>query len=1169
MKHHWSLLTCSFLALACMCAVVTTVPSYAQQQNSGGITGTVKDPSGSVLDGATVTATVEATGVSTTTRTNSVGLYFLPNLPVGLVNLKISNPGFKSSIIDNVRMVAGQTLTFDVNLAVGAVTENISVSAETERVDTTNSDMGTTMSTEQLTALPVAMGGNPRAALSFLTTLSGVNTKPGSGGVSAGGNQAANFANSSIQGSSPFGGNQNNVGYTIDGVNAAYRLFTTVADFSSLPPDAIQEFRLASNFNAQQGWDNGVAVAFVTKSGTNRYHGTAWWYGQNTSFDARSRLSTTVAPDHQNEWGGMIGGPIRKDKTFFFGTVDFFRFSHIATGQVATVPTPQMVSGDFSQILGAQIGTDALGRPVYSHEIYDPTTTRTLGNGAVVRDPYMCNGVLNTICPAQFSSISQYFANAYPAPTQSGTQNNWIGNQVPSPLSIDKFSFKIDQQFGSKYQLMGMLDAAPYYTQGSGTNNWGPILTVSQLGPAHQYRPRAVFTGTLRPNLLFNVNFSASYVGSKLSTSGASATAGQAAGLTGVYTPNLPMVSITNTTGFGLKYLGYSNPQYVLPSIGGFLAWVKGTHSLKFGSDYIRSSIADYYLTGFTAGAYNFSNLSTSLSGFAQTGWGFASFLTGNVASATLNTPEDLHHVGKGFSLYALDQWRATPKLTINYGIRWSAAIGPVEDHNSYGAFDPTIPNPAAGNLLGALTFWGSGPGHNGHTALIAPNYNLWEPRLGLAYAITPTFVVRAYYGLIDTPTFASFNQGTNAQFYGQFAQTTVSSTDGGVTPYFNWQTYGYPPAFKPVVPNFNPSLLNGSAVEQIDYKNNQAGRTQSFGLSIEKALPWGMTGKAEYIGRLTHGLPLQNAFFYAPYNLGGFPGNQLDPKYLSYGNLLLANINSPAAVAAGIPVPYPGFNGTVAQALLPYPQYTYIGQGTNTAGFSEYNGANLSVQKRFGNGLSFLIDSTISKQLASGFFQANQYNTRKALSPIDIPWVVTATYAYDLPFGRGRRFLNQGGFIDQLIGGWNIGGVNTYQGGTVISVTTEASVPGITYIEPLRVAGQPFGNGVSCGNYTPGVSAPYLNANAFATPAPFTLGNIAVLPNFRGCGYATENISLTKGFHLTESKQVKISANFFNAFNRHTWTGLGTDINNTSAFGKFTGVTAPRSIQLSGKIVF
>lgn len=1168
MKRQRRFSASGFLALSCLFVVLVAIPFHAQLQNSGAINGTVKDSTGSVLAGAGVTAIVQATGVSTTTKTNSVGQYTISNLPVGMCTLKISSPGFKTSTLDDVRMVAGQTLTFDVGLSVGSVAETVSVSAEAERVDTTDSDMGTTLSTEQLTALPVVMGGNPRAALSFLTTLSSVTTKPGSGGIASGGNQAANFANSSIEGSSPFGGNQNNVSYTIDGVNGAYRYFTTVADFSSLPPEAIQEFRLASNFNAEQGWDNGVGVAFVTKSGTNQLHGAAWWYLQNTGLDAKNYYATSVASDHQNEIGGMLGGPIRKDKTFFFFTVDFFRYHHTPSGAVATVPTAAMQAGNFSGILGAQIGTDALGRPVYQNEIYDPTTTQTLPGGQVVRNPYMCNGQLNVICPGQLSSVSQYLAAGYPSPTTSGIQNNWVGSQVASPLSIDKFSIKIDQQFGAKYQLMAAMDAAPYYLQDSGSDNFNSFLTISQQGPAFEYRPRAALTGTLRPNLLFNINFSAAYVGSRLGTTGGALTAGQAAGLTGVFTPNLPFVAITNTTGFGTKYLNYSNPQYVLPSIGGFMAWEKGSHSLKWGVDYLRASIADINLNANTMGNYNFSNLSTSLPGFTGTGWGFASFLTGNVASSTLTTPETLHHWGAGYSFFVQDQWRVTSKLTVNYGLRWSIALGPWEQNDSYGAFDPNVPNPAAGNLPGAITFWGSGAGRNGHHYLIAPNYKLFEPRLGLAYAIKPDFVVRAYYGLINTPTFASFNEGTNATFFGRVATLNTTSPDNGVTPAFNWSN-GYPVSGVPTVPDYDPSLANGGAVTEIDYNNNQAGRTQAFGLSIERALPWGMTGKAEYIGKLTHGLPLANAWFYSPYNVGGFPADQLDPKYLAYGNLLLANINSAAAQAAGIPIPYPGFNGTVAQALLPYPQYTYVGQANNTGGFSEYNGGHFSLQKRFGNGLSFLLDNTISKQLASGYFQSNQYNTRKMLSPIDIPWVVTASYAYDLPFGRGKKYLNSGnGFVDRMVSDWNLSGIHIYQAGTVLNVTTEATDPGITYLEAVRVAGQPFGTGVSCSNWNPSKGT-YLNINAFATPAPYTLGNIYELPSFRGCGYSTENISIKKGFRLTEGKRLEIGANFFNAFNRHTWTGLGTDINNLSAFGKFTGATAPRSIQLDGKFTF
>lgn len=1154
--------------LALLVAVFLALPLYGQEQNNASIQGTVKDLKGTAIPGATVVVVAQSTGLSNTTKTNGTGDYVLLSLPIGVYNLTISNTGFKTNTIENIRLIAGQTLTFNVTLVLGSVSQTVTVSATSLRIDTTDSDMGTTLTTEELTALPLVMGGQPRAALAFLDTLSGINTIPNSSGVvSAGGNQATNFATSSIQGSNPFAGNQNNVGYSIDGVNAAYRQFTTVADFASILPEAVQEVRLASNFNADQGWDNGEGVALVTKSGTNQFHGSAFEYIQNTAMDSKNYFSKAAASDHQNEFGFLLGGPIRRDKTFFFGNLDFFIYHHTPSGVVATVPTSQMQAGNFTQVLGPQVGTDALGRPVYQNEIYDPTTTRTLANGTVVRDPYNCNGVLNTMCSSSFSALSKTFAAGYPSPTQAGIQNNWVGEDVPSPLTITKFSIKIDQQLGQRYKLTGGLDAAPSYHQTSGSPNFGPLLTTTQFGPAFEYRPRVVLIGTLRPNLLFNANFSAAYVGSSLNMNGeGAATAGQKAGLTGVYTPNLPVVNITSMTGFGTEYLGYGNPQYTLPAIGGFFAWIKGTHSVKWGADFLRSSIADNNLDNYTAGNYNFSNLTTGLPGFASTGWGYASYLTGDVNSGLLYSPETLHHYGEGWDVYGQDQWRITPKLTASYGLRWAASLGPWEANDRYGVFDPTIPNPGAGNLLGALSFWGSGSGRNGHHYLVKPNYALFEPRAGLAYAPSDNMVVRAYYGLIDNPTFSSYNEGTIATFYGYAAQSTITTVDNGVTPAFNWNN-GYPS--KPVVPDYDPSLENGSGVEQILYNQNQAGRTQAFGLSIEHTLPWKLSGKAEYVAKMTHGLTLQNAWFYSPYNVGGFPGDQLPAADLSLGNILLANINSPQAIAAGYRPPYPGFTGSVAQSLLPYPQYTYVAEGSNSDGFSEYNSGHFALQKRFGSGLSFLIDYTFSKQLASGYYQGTQINERKMLSPIDIPWVLAVSYAYDLPFGRGREFLNGNGLVDRLLGDWNLSGIQNYQGGTVLNVTTQASDPGITYLEAVRVAGVPIRTSTGCGSYVPGRSGGYLNINAFADPPPFGFGNIYELPNVRNCGYLNEDLSVTKLFRVTESSHLKFSANFFNAFNRHSWTGLGTDIDNPATFGVFSGATAPRTIQLMGRFEF
>lgn len=1143
-------------------AAMTVLPLSGQQQNNGSFKGTVKDPQGAAIQDAKVIAVERSTGMSSTTKTNGTGDYVLLNLAIGQYTLTVSNTGFKTDTIQNIRLVAGETLTFDVNLAVGSISQSVTVSASAEQIDTTNSDMGTTLSTEELTALPLPMAGNPRAALSFLNTISGVNN-PNSQGAQTAESINTNFTKGSIQGSSTLGSNP---GYTIDGMNAAYTQFSTIQDFTSILPEAVQEVRLASNFNADQGWNSGVGIAMVTKSGSNRFHGSLFEYLQNTAFDSKNYFSKAAASDNQNEFGFTLGGPIRRDKTFFFASLDFFRYHHTPTGVVKTVPTAQMKNGDFTQLLGAQVGTDKLGRPVYAGEIYDPTTTSTLPDGTVIRDPYDCNGQLNVMCPSSFSSVSSAFAAGYPTPTLAGIQNNWVGANAPSPLSVTKFSVKIDQQIGEKYKLTAGIDAAPSYNKTSGSANFGPLLTTTQFGPAFEYRPRVALTGTLRPNLLFNVNFSAAYVGSQLEMNGEpAATAGQKAGLTGTYTPNLPVVSITNMSGFGTEYLGYSNPQYTLPAIGGFFAWEKGAHSLKWGADFRRSSIADINLDDFTAGQYNFSNLTTGLPGFASTGSGFASFLTGDVNSGLLKSPETLQHYGEGWDLYGQDQWRITPKFTVNYGLRWSASLGPWEANDSYGAFDPNIPNPAAGGLPGALTFWGSGTGRNGRHYLTKPDFKIFEPRLGFAYSPTENTVVRAYYGLIAFPSFAAFNEGTTAPFYGATAQITNSTEDNGVTPAFNWDN-GYPA--KPVVPNRDPSFLNGSAVQEVDYNNNETGRTQAFGLSVEHGLPWGLTAKGEYIGKLSHGLLLGTAVFNG-FGVGGFPGNQLPLKYLSLGNLLLANINSPQAVAAGILPPYSGFNGSVAQALLPFPQYAYVGEGTNASGFSEYNSGHFSLQKRYGSGLSFLVDYTVSKQLGTGYYQDDQASTQKALQPADIPWNLAISYAYDLPFGKARPFLNGNGLVDRLLGDWNVAGIQNYSAGSIINVTTNASVPGITFLEATRMPGVPIQTDVNCSGYVPGKSDPYLNINAFATPAPFTLGNIYTLPNVRGCGYVSENLSVSKGFQMTESSRIKISANFFNAFNRHIWTNLGANINNQAAFGTFSGASAPRSIQLAARIEF
>lgn len=1156
------------ILLALVFAVFRAGTLSAQQLNAGGIKGTVMDSSGAAIVGADLAATELTTGVVTTTTSNTAGAYQFFNLPIGYYDLKVTRDGFKSSEVNKIRLDAGYTLTFDISLSVGARSESVTVSATAAQLDTTESSMGTTMTHEEIKDLPLQMGGQPRSALSFLTTLSNVVYNP----AGTNGAQNGSFSAASIEGSNGYG-NTNEAGYTIDGMDAGYKKFQTVTEFSSILPEAVQELHLASNFNAEQGWDNGTEVALVTKSGTNQYHGSVFYYAQNTVFDAKNYFAAKRSPENQNEFGGAIGGPIRKDKTFFFGAIDFFRYRVVPAGVVASLPTALMRGGNFTEILGPRAGTDDLGRPVFQGEIYDPSTTRQLPDGTFIRDPFDCNGVLNTICPTQFSKLSQFFQAGYPSPTiPNAIQNNWTGSKAPSPFNINKFSFKLDNQFSDRFRGTVGIDAAPTYYQVSGATNFGPLLTTTQFLPQFEYRIRLGFTATLRPNLLYALNVSAAYVGSILNMGDEpAATAGQAAGLRGVFTPNLPVVTIANTTGFGTQYLNYSNPQFTVPTISSFAAWVKGSHTLKFGGDSTQSAIADYDLNSFTAGQFNFKALETGLPNFSKTGAGYASYLIGQVDNGLLSSPLNTRHQGRGWDLYAQDQWRVTSKLTVNYGLRWNASQGPWEHLNSYGAFDPSVPNPAAGGNLGALVFWGTGPGKSGRHYLMKPNYTMFDPRIGVAYSVNSKTVVRAYYGLIDYPGWSALNEGTNAPFYGTVGNATPSSPDNGITPAFQWDA-GFPTL--PAVPSTNPSLLNGSAVNQIEYNNNQWGRTQSFGLTVERELPWGMTIQGKYVGKLTHGInvPANSIFTTSPalVPVRGWPENQLDPKYLSLGPLLVENINSPDAVAAGIPIPYPGFNGTVAQALLPFPQYSYIGDLNNTSGFSEYNAGTVQLQKRFGNGFAFLVGYTVSKNLLSGFFQANQQDTRKMLATLDTPQNLAISYDYELPFGHGKKVLGDAhGVVEQLVGGWEVTGIHNYFSGLPIAIATNATLPGINLVEVDRNPGVPIRTSTSCGSFHRGGTTPYLNIAAFSDPAPFTLGNTYMLPSTRGCPYLNENISISKYFPIHENIRFKFSATFFNALNRHQFGGLGSNIDSPSAFGNFTTASSPRTIQLSGRLDF
>jgi hypothetical protein len=458
--------------------------------------------------------------------------------------------------------------------------------------------------------------------------------------------------------------------------------------------------------------------------------------------------------------------------------------------------------------------------------------------------------------------------------------------------------------------------------------------------------------------------------------------------------------------------------------------------------------------------------------------------------------------------------------------------------------------------LLGAVAFWGEGPGRNGRRTSLDTYYRAFGPRLGLAYSVDRRTVVRAYYGINYSPISVDGSSGGNLPNYGQASgSNSQNSPDGGIHPAFNWND-GVPYTV-PYPPFLNPTQLNGQGILWMNPQQNRPEMVQDFGFAIEREVA-GINLRAEYIGKLTHNITGYN-------NTGtSFQENQLPMKYLSLGNLLNQDINSDAARAAGIYPPYPGFTGTVQWALLKWPQYPFgVTNITRRDNFSLYHAMQLNAQKRLGRNLTFLVAYTLSKNLIGVPVQyyAEQWNLRKGLIAVDQPQSLAISYVYDLPFGPGKRFLQTTNpVLKQVVGYWQVSGIQTYFSGQPVNMGSFV----------LRNNSVPISTGTTCDSYNPGdPNSRYMNINAFSLPAPFTSGDTRVLPSTRTCASQNENISVKKRFPLSESKLIVFGAEFFNILNRHWFTGLTTNVAVPSSFGRFTSASSSRQIQFLLKVEF
>jgi carboxypeptidase family protein len=1127
----------------------------AGQVDRGTIQGLVTDASGAVVPNAKVQVIQVDTNSVIEIVTNAEGFYTVPNLMRGAYRVIISKDGFTPGVSEGIDIRAGVQIRVDLTLQPVGVSEEVVVTASS--LDTSSITNSASLSQKLVTELPVIVSGTKRDITSLLQNLPGY-TGGGTFGPRANG---ANVGDTEV---------------FIDGGRSGQLIQRGALTEVGPTLEQVGEFSVVSNgFNAEYGgfgiWFSNVNI----KSGTNQFSGTVFDHYGSDALNARSFFQAAKTNYTQHEGGFTLGGPVvlpnydGRNKTFFFGSLGLF-FSRVGTGgSLITVPAEAFVRGDFSGLVDAQ------GRQI---PIYDPTTTRPDGRGGSVRDQFPGNIIpQNRISPAA-REILQYI----PRPDLPGNVNNFRDRKAPTWPFFDTYTplGKVDHNLTSSQKLSVMYTRQIRHrllwgNPGSGlgpTPEWG----APQVNPldwitdqiANSWKLRINHDHVISPQMINHVTVSVD----RYNNRGENKTVNQGwsgqLGITGVPADDgsFPSVQFQGGTAapvnFGRAYdenwrdLGFA--------INENLTWTIGRHTMKFGGEVGRYGI-DRFFTGGGAGTFVFSNFTTSQpnagAAFSTQGNAFASFLLGEVFQTSALIPVETRLRFNRFAAFAQDEWRVTSKLTFSYGLRWDYQPPATEADDQLSSFVPTLANPKAAGLPGALGFASSGEfGRNFQDSWLGG----FGPRVGVGYSVNQKTIVRASAGLYYNGT----GNQTSVTPLGFTSTPSFTSADN-FTPVFNWGTQPFPQNFtRP--PSLDPSFANGQAVSYDAPSSGRLPQVASWMGSVQHDLGAGFTVEVNYTGsRSTHlALPPANSQV-----------NYVPLQYLSLGNLLLQPITSAAAAAAGFAEPFPGFANqlganTVAQSLKPYPQYTSItSTGARlTEGEARYHSVQLRGNKRFAHGLTLVSFLTWMKNESNTNYTP-QYpgDLSLRLDPGTPPWVFGASWAYELPFGRDRRFFQSApAVVSALISGWQFAGSVRYQTGAALTITTGNNLGPLGYGAKYadRVDGVDVYKDPREG-FDPATDR-YLNSAAFAVPGGFTLGNTGgPLEYVRGFTQKFESVSFSKTAPLGGNRRLVVGIDFTNPFNFVRWNDPNTNISAGAQFGSVTGTQAARTGQLNVTFTF
>lgn len=1140
--------------------------SVLGQESRAVITGTVMDPQGKAVPGATVVVKNVATNVATTVATSDRGLYTIPPVNPGNYTVSVSTPGFKQWVQTNIELRVADRKTVDVRLELGSPTDTVTVSAEAILIDTSSASVGTTIGKEAVSNLPM-MGRNP---LSLVQYAAGV--VYGSGRASSGQRPFDNggMDNISING----GGNRNNE-ILLDGVTNTNNSDSGNGTFITFvpPPDAVSEFKVQSNsYDSEYGHSAGGVVSLNLKSGTNAYHGSAYWYHRNNAMNANetsaNAAGTPLSSFRWNQPGLQVEGPVRipkiyngSDKTFFMYSWERIR-SSIPRVSNMVVPTELERKGDFSQ-------TFVSGTSGAAIQIYDPLTTVQTSPGKYARTAFSGSKIpLDRINPIAAKIISYY-----PLPKISGVARGVTNLTVaPNPTTdeYDAHTIRIDQNINNNNKLFVSFVRSNRHEDGGLGGGRTAFIAMGNPNAAPTYKHWRMnhgttmnLTTTLSPTFINTAKVAWNlheFAIDQYAMGFDPATLGFPATYTSqAQNKTFPTISVGGYQTIGYSGNGSTDNFSHTYSLGDTMVKVMSSHSLKWGGEFrlMLNNVAPQ-VTSATLSFTNNYTRADPLVGNAQSGDGLASFLLGypsNTTSAYRNQPA---RGQRYYALFVQDDWRISRKLTLSMGLRWDLE-SPLTDRydRQIIGFDPNgTYTVGSTSLKGGVVFADSK-----HRYAFKRDVNNFQPRLGIAYQVKSKLVFRGGWGISyvsgtgDIPPTDGFDITTNPP---------TSEGDAGIVPLLynglGMTSNPFPTGILKPYGSSKGLMTNVGGSISYYWPDRSIPYTHSFSAGFQYELPFRTVVDLSYTGSRARQLSTSKAINSITY-----------AQYMANGSKLTSTVTNPFA---GL-LPGTSLNGatmTLEQSLRPYIQFTGITQNGRTIGTSRYDALQLRVEKRFSKGLTasfngtFAQGSTFNSYLNGGMDDFGQFIYRRdGTPPVSLNW--NATYA--LPF-----FARSASLINSLLGGWMLAGTGTWGSGGMLSVSN--AIP--TGINPKLENGTPDRWFNTCTyNDTNGQRQNCISATepiAWIIQKPYTLLTFPT-PQFtewRNPNHPVQvNLSMFKAFKFAERAKMEIRAEAFNAFN--------TPINNyantsatASTFGKRTSISQgndPRQVQLGLRLTF